>query len=115
MKGIVTTTGQNLAALTSFLGGTGIDVKIEGKTLRLSKGALSGKSNVSDLAAYFKNAVAGVATAIPQGTASGMAGFASAGSLTFHPQGNSVTLRATLVSDNPDENFLFTLVNTELK
>ena len=115
MKGIVSTTGRNMAALTSFLGDTGIDVRIEGKNLRLSKGDLSGKSNVSDLAAYFKNAVAGVATAIPQGTASGMAGFASAGSLTFHPQGNSVTLRATLVSANPDENFLFTLVNTELK
>ncbi|MDE5644648.1 MAG: hypothetical protein K2I45_03295, partial [Muribaculaceae bacterium] len=66
------------------------------------------------LAAYFKNAVGGVATSMPQGSPAGIAGLASAGSLTLHPEGNSISFRATLVSADPDENFLVSLVNAGL-
>ena len=114
LRGVVSVSGQNTAALSSFLSEAGLDVRIDGKTLRISKGELAGKTPVADLAGYFKNSVGGVATSVPQGTPVGMAGLASAGSLTLHPEGNSVSFRAILVSADSDENFLVSLVNAGL-
>lgn len=111
LRGIISTSGQNTAALTSFLGDAGLDVRIDGKSLRISKGDLKGQSDVAGFAAYFKNAVAGVATAVPKGKPAGLAGLAASGALTLHSKGNSIGLRVILQSDNPDENFLVTLIN----
>lgn len=61
VKGVITTNGKDTAALTSFLSSTS-DLKfvMNGKLLEFSKGPVSGKCNVADLAKDFKGAMGGI-------------------------------------------------------
>lgn len=110
LRGVVTTDGSNTQQLTSFLNGLGVQTTVDGKMLRLSRGNLAGQSQVADIAVPLKGSVGGIATSIPANLKPAMASKATAGSLTLHASGNSLTIRVTLTSADTKKNFLETIL-----
>lgn len=94
-KGVVSTSGRNMGALTTFLDTFGLSTKIEGKRILVSKGEVTGDVAVSTLADCFKDAVGGVATSNNIANPGSAKSFETA-ALTLHSKGNSLIFRITL-------------------
>lgn len=69
-KGIISTSGKDVSALTSFLS-SAIDAKtvINGNQIDFSKGQISGSTSVAEMANSFKGAIAGLVINDPEQTA----------------------------------------------
>ena len=66
LKGVVTTTGKNISTLSSFLSTFGLTSVIDGNLLKVSKGEVTGKGDVAQMALEFKGAVAGIDMVAPE-------------------------------------------------
>lgn len=110
LRGVVMTDGKNTQQLATFLNGMGVQTTVDGKMLRLTRGNLTGQSQVADIAAPLKGSVGGISTSVPTELGGGMAAKATSGSLTLHAAGNSLTINVTLTTADTKKNFLETIL-----
>lgn len=113
LKGVVSTNGQGTAALNEFLNGMGLNVKINGRLLDISKGELTGKTPVSELSKDLKGAMAGIALTNPRpGKSAAVTDQLTGISATLSKESASVVLNIKTRSAQPDQNFLLTVIRS---
>lgn len=110
LSGVISTNGQNMAAITQLLAQRNVKTVLDGNKIRISEGTLSGNSQVSELAAEFKGAMLGVATASARDFIKGSNQAVAGGAFTLRPSGNSLQARVVLFGTDRDKNILSGLV-----
>lgn len=110
LSGVISTNGQNMAAITQLLAQRNVKTVLDGNKIRISEGTLSGNSQVSELAAEFKGAMLGVATASARDFIKGSNEAVAGGAFTLRPSGNSLQARVVLFGTDRDKNILSGLV-----
>lgn len=106
LRGIVTTNGKDITGLTDILGQNEINVKKEGDMLILSKGSVSGPTEVAELGKEFKGAILGVST-------TGFGNFSKDFErmvMTLTTDGDGLRLNVIGRSADKNENLLLTLL-----
>ncbi|MBD5223100.1 MAG: DUF4836 family protein [Bacteroidales bacterium] len=109
MRGVITTTGNNIGMLTDVLGQSGINVNKEGNILRLSKGEASGPGDVATLSKDFKGAMFGLAISDFSGTPYEKYGFTQS-VLKLIPDGDGIKIDLQCKVADENDNILLTLI-----
>lgn len=113
VKGVISTDGGSTAALNSFLNEMGLDVKIDGKLISISKGTISRGIPVDELAKQLKGAMAGFACVNPRpGKSQKVEDQLKDVAVTLQPKSQSVELNIKARTTTPEENFLVTILRS---
>lgn len=109
LNAVVTTDGNPSSELMNLLG-TLAPTRKDGKLICMSKGTLDGDLSVEKAAEYFKGATFGVVinTDTPE-VKMGQQGIKEL-AITFNPESKSIKIIGTIVSVDPSENFLLTIL-----
>lgn len=106
-KAVISTDGQNTAALSALLDNQGATVVKDGNYLVASEGAMEGSTSVSELAKSLKGTVAGVSGSLPENVAPVSLPLKSC-SFALRPHGSGMQIELKLALTNDKENFLIT-------
>ena len=107
-RGIISTNGKDTSALSSFLSGMDADVKVNGSQLNVSKGNVSGKAAVAEMAESFKGAIGGCVTYTAPG---GFGSVFESESVMIFSEGSGLRLEVKGNSINKNENPVISLLN----
>lgn len=110
LKGVITTDGKGVATLASFLNSMDVKTQMNGNVLNISKGQVTGKGSVEQMANDFKGAIAGMDAADLHEAGFPANGLAS-GSLMLYPESGSVTVKVRVLAADKNENPIVLIAN----
>lgn len=109
VKGTVTTTGQNLAGLTSMLSGFGLTTSVSGNLVNFSHGTVSGKESVGQTAELFKGTIGGFVMSTP--VSPKYPDFNSTVSVVLASEKGGLCFKGRMTVPNENTNAIITLLN----
>lgn len=112
MSGVVATTGENTADLSSLLSETGATVNKDGKYLLFSKGAMTGADNVADMADDLKGAMAGMVVGNSIFSKPGRDLGINRVVIRFVPEHSGVEMKINVIGKDKNKNILLSILES---